>query len=81
MINLISSVNSSSTVIVTSDDLSELVRYLTIPERDLSLFIRLHPAVTYIRVIRATTTAWLNGSPVREERFIYLKECLLVVDE
>lgn len=81
MINLISSVNSCSTVIVTSDDLSELVRYLTIPECDLSLFIRLHPAVPYVRVIRPTTTTWLNGRPVREERFIYLKECLLVVDE
>ena len=79
MINLISSVNSCSTVIVTSDDLSELVRYLTISERDLSLFIRLHPAVSYVRMIRPT--ARLNRSPVREERFIYLKECLLVVDE
>ena len=80
VINLISSVNSWSTVIITGNDLSKLIRYLTIPECDLSLFIRLHPtAVTYVKVI--SPAAWLNCSPVREQRFVYLKEGLLVIDE
>ncbi len=78
MINLISSVNSRSTVIVICDDLSKLVRNLTVAECDLSLFIGLHPMIDpAVRVL----TAGLDGGPVREERFVYLKEGLLVVDE
>jgi hypothetical protein len=77
VINLISSVNSCSTVIVTSDHLSKLVRYLTISQRNLSLFIRLHPTIHPVRVL----AAWLDSSPVGEECLVYLEECLLVVDE
>ena len=79
MIDLISSVNSSSTIVVISDNLSKLVRNLAVTQSYLPLFIgvALHPAT----VIGVGLGAGLDRGSVREERLVYLEEGLLVVDE
>ena len=79
MIDLVSSVNSSSTIVVICNDLSKLVRNLAVTQRNLPLFIRvaLHPPAR----MGVGLGAGLDRGPVREERFVYLEEGLLVVDE
>ena len=80
MIDLISSVNSSNTIVVISDNLSKLVRNLAVTQRYLPLLIRiiLHPHAARMGV---GLGAGLDRGPVGEERFVYLEEGLLVVDE
>ena len=79
MIDLISSVNSSSTIVVICDNLSKLVRNLAVTQRYLPLFIgvALHPPAR----MGVGLGAGLDRGPVGEERFVYLEEGLLVVDE
>jgi hypothetical protein len=80
VIDLISSVNSSSTIVVICDNLSKLVRNLAVTQSYLPLLIRiiLHPPATRMGV---GLGAGLDRGPVGEERFVYLEEGLLVVDE
>jgi hypothetical protein len=79
VIDLISSVNSSSTIVVICNNLSKLVRNLAVTQRYLPLFIGvgLHPPAR----MGVGLGAGLDRGPVGEERFVYLEEGLLVVDE
>jgi len=79
VIDLISSVNSSCTIVVISDNLSKLVRNLAVTQSYLPLLIRiiLHPPAR----MGVGLGPGLDCGPVGEERFVYLEEGLLVVDE
>jgi hypothetical protein len=79
VIDLISSVNSSSTIVVICNNLSKLVRNLAVTQSYLPLFIGVgrHPPAR----MGVGLGAGLDRGPVGEERFVYLEEGLLVVDE
>ena len=80
MIHLISSVDSSTTVVVTGYHLAKLVGNLSVPHSDLPLFVRIVLQITTNHTV-SVLAARLDSGPMRKQRFVNLEERLLVVDE